>query len=112
MAIPAHPGAHFVLVSYSRAESAFAEKLALDLRAIGLHVWLDQAEIAPGADVVATINRGLAGAQWLVVVLTPNALASTFVRRKVNCTPGSKRGTPAPRSWQVGRCGTGACEAL
>ena len=73
-----------VFVSYSRAESAFAEKLAQDLRAIGLHVWLDQAEIAPGADVVATINRGLAGAQWLVVVLTPDALASTFVRREVN----------------------------
>ncbi len=27
-----------VFVSYSRAESAFTEKLALDLRAIGLHV--------------------------------------------------------------------------
>jgi hypothetical protein len=62
----------------------FAGKFAENLRAVGLDVWLDQAEITPGEDFIASINHRLAGAQWLVLVLTPDALESKFVHREVN----------------------------
>ena len=43
------PPASSAFCSYSRADAAFALRLAEDLKAAGANVWMDQLDIEPGA---------------------------------------------------------------
>jgi hypothetical protein len=54
-----------------------------DLEAAGADVWVDKRGITSD-DFVQKISEGLAGRQWLVLVMTPEALQSPWVRREVN----------------------------
>jgi hypothetical protein len=45
-------------------------------------VWVDSSGI-PSASFVAKISEGLEGRQWLVLVMTSDALASSWVRTEV-----------------------------
>jgi formylglycine-generating enzyme required for sulfatase activity len=74
-----------IFVSHHRSpqEDAFAARLAADLKATGADVWLDTESIASG-DFVTKISEGLAGRQWLVLVMTPDALRSSWVRQEVD----------------------------
>jgi hypothetical protein len=71
-------------VSYSRADSEFALKLASDLRANGASIWLDQLDIAPGARWDSAIEDALRGAARVIVVLSPKAVASQNVLDEVS----------------------------
>jgi hypothetical protein len=74
-----------VFVSHHRSptEDAFTNRLVADLQTAGADVWLDTERI-PSGDFVSKINEGLAGRQWLVLVMTPDAIKSTWVRAEVN----------------------------
>lgn len=67
-----------VFISHANQDSAFAERLAGDLRHCGADVWLDATHIGPG-NFVQRINEALNARDVLVLVLTPNALASRWV---------------------------------
>jgi hypothetical protein len=72
-----------VFVSYASSDRAFAEKLVADLQAAGAEVWWDVSGIDEG-DFLGKINQALQQCQWLVLVLTPNAVASKWVNIEVN----------------------------
>jgi formylglycine-generating enzyme required for sulfatase activity len=72
-----------VFVSYASPDRAFAEKLVADLQAAGAEVWWDVSGIDEG-DFLGKINQALQQCQWLVLVLTPNAIASKWVNIEVN----------------------------
>jgi hypothetical protein len=74
-----------IFISHHRSpdEDAITRRLAADLQAAGADVWLDTERI-PSGDFVGKINEGLAGRQWLVLVMTPEAIKSTWVRAEVN----------------------------
>jgi TIR domain len=74
-----------VFVSHHRSptEDAFTRRLVADLQVAGADVWLDTERI-PSGDFVSKINEGLAGRQWLVLVMTPDAIKSSWVRAEVN----------------------------
>src|SRR5262245_4024252 len=72
-----------VFVSYASADRAFAERLVHDLRMAGAEVWWDVAGVNEG-DFLDRINDALQQCQWLVLVLTPNAIASKWVKIEVN----------------------------
>ncbi len=72
-----------VFVSHSHKDDIFTSRLVADLRAAGADVWVDNAEINYD-DFIKKINDGLRGRQWLILVLTPNALASQWVETEVN----------------------------
>jgi hypothetical protein len=71
-------------VSYSRADSPFAVKLASDLRANGASVWIDQLDIAAGARWDDAIEEGLRRSARVIVLLSPKAVASQNVLDEVS----------------------------
>jgi Restriction endonuclease/TIR domain len=80
MAGPVHV---FVSHHHSAKEDAFTARLAADLVAAGADVWVDISGV-PSGSFVAKISEGLAGRQWLVLVMTPASLASEWVRLEVD----------------------------
>jgi TIR domain len=72
-----------VFISYASADRAFAQRLVNDLQAAGAEVWWDVSSIDEG-DFLGKINAALQQCQWLVLVLTPNAVASKWVNLEVN----------------------------
>ncbi len=72
-----------VFVSYASPDRAFAERLVNDLRAAGAEVWWDVTGVDEG-DFLDKINEALRRCQWLVLVLTPHAIASKWVKIEVN----------------------------
>src|SRR5271166_6556293 len=72
-----------VFVSHSHADNAFAERLAADLHAAGVVVWMDVADLGAG-DFQQRINAALMDCEWVVLVLTDAALASPWVTQEIN----------------------------
>jgi len=72
----------FVSHHHSPDEDTFTARLVADLEAAGADVWVDTSGI-PSGSFVAKISEGLEGRQWLVLVMTPAALHSPWVRAEV-----------------------------
>jgi formylglycine-generating enzyme required for sulfatase activity len=86
----------FVSHHHSPEEDIFTARLVADLEAAGADVWVDTSGIT-NDDFVRKISEGLTGRQWLVLVMTPDALRSPWVQREVNAalnelTAGRMRG--------------------
>ena len=60
------------------------ERLASDLRAAGVDVWMAPGSIRPGESFSAAIDRGLEGSDYFAVLLSPASLASHWVQTEVN----------------------------
>jgi TIR domain len=69
----------WVFLSYSFQDRAFAERLVNDLKAAGAEVWWTVTGVSEG-DFLDRINDALQHCQWLVLVLTSNAIASKCSR--------------------------------
>ncbi len=81
----------FVSHHHSPDEDAFTDRLVADLEAVGADVWVDNQRITSD-DFVKKINEGLTGRQWLVLVMTPEALRSEWVQAEVNAALNQVRG--------------------
>lgn len=73
-----------IFISHSSQDADVAQKLAADLRAQGWQTWIAPDSIRPGEKWVEAINRGLAESGVLVLLLTREAAASTYVRDETN----------------------------
>ncbi len=73
-----------IFVSYSRRNLTFVTQLVKDLQQAGLAVWFDQISIQPGDIWEAAIEKGLKEAIAVVVVISPDSMASEYVRKEVN----------------------------
>lgn len=73
----------FLAYHHSPSEDAFAHRLVSDLRAVGVDVWYDNAGLLPGS-FVEKFNHELEKLQWLVVLMTPGAIDSPWVRYEVD----------------------------
>jgi hypothetical protein len=63
-----------VFISHATQDAEFAQRLADDLRRLGVQVWIAPESIRPDESWVRAIERGLAESSHMVVVLTPAAL--------------------------------------
>ncbi len=79
---------HQVFISHAHEDSAFARRLAADLRAEGWSVWLAPQSIEAGETWVDAINRGLDESSYFVLVQTPAAAASPWVITETNVAIG------------------------
>lgn len=71
-----------IFISYSRSDMEFVQHLAMGLSRAGLDVWWDLSDIQ-GSDVwEKKIEEGLKTSQYFIVVMTPAALESRWVRRE------------------------------
>lgn len=82
-----------VFVSYSRREFYFAEAVATTLaERDGLEPWLDVHRLRPGVDWARELDAGLRAADALVLLASPAAMRSAYVRRE--WTLAMERGIP------------------
>jgi formylglycine-generating enzyme required for sulfatase activity len=73
-----------VFLSHATADAAFARRLADDLRAEGWRVWIAPDSIRAGEKWAEAIERGLEESGVFVVALTPDAVASHWVKTETN----------------------------
>lgn len=66
--------------SYSRDDAQFVLKLASDLRAAGVAVWIDQLDIGAGERWDVAVEQALKASPGLLLVLSPSSVASPNVR--------------------------------
>jgi hypothetical protein len=70
--------------SYARTDSAFVLRLAKELRAAGINLWLDQLDILGGQLWDHAVEAALQTCQGMIAVLSPDALASHNVMDEVS----------------------------
>ena len=82
---------HFmkVFISHASQDDELARKIAEVLRAGGLEVWDDQ-NILPGDNWAGQIAQALDQSQAMVILLTPQSLASEWVRRDIDYALGKE----------------------
>jgi formylglycine-generating enzyme required for sulfatase activity len=67
-------------ISYSRADSGFAVRLAKDLKAAGYDIWLDQLDIPTGTRWDDEVEIALESCSTFMIVLSPESLQSQNVK--------------------------------
>jgi hypothetical protein len=71
-----------IFISYSRKDIAFARRLAADLEKAGYSVWWDITDLRGGDDWVRVIPEAIGTSDFFIVVLSPNSIASEWVRKE------------------------------
>ncbi|HEY7127412.1 MAG TPA: TIR domain-containing protein [Ktedonobacterales bacterium] len=71
-----------LFISYSRTDSEFVDRLEADLKARNFQPWVDRRKLEGGQDWSAELEKAIERCQLLVVVLSPEAMASKYVRRE------------------------------
>ncbi|KAA3655702.1 MAG: TIR domain-containing protein [Chloroflexi bacterium] len=69
-----------IFISHAHQDAEFAHKLADDLKVRGFDIWIAPDSIQPGEKWVAAISRGLDESGIFIVVLTPDAVNSRWVK--------------------------------
>lgn len=72
-----------VFLSHCSADKAFARKLGKDLALKRLGVWIDEAEIKIGESLIEKISEGISSTDYLIVILSPNSVKSSWVSKEV-----------------------------
>jgi hypothetical protein len=72
-----------IFISHSNQDNVLTRQLATDLKAMGATVWVDFEQIASG-NFAKSINEGLANSEYVILVKSPNSLASDWVREEVD----------------------------
>ena len=71
-----------VFLSHSSGDQDEVRRLAIDLRELGIEVWLDEWEIGVGDSISQRIEQGLRDSHFLAVWLTRAAVASGWVEHR------------------------------
>lgn len=74
-----------VFLSHSIADAEFALRLATDLRSAGIPVWKAPESILDGEEWVPAIERGLTTSTHFLLLQSPAALNSKWVKFEFNC---------------------------
>lgn len=80
-----------VFISHSHTDSALAARISKALRDDGLEVWDPAADVLPGDNWAEKVAQALKESQAMVVLLTPAAADSPYVRRDMEYALGAKR---------------------
>jgi polar amino acid transport system substrate-binding protein len=80
-----------VFISHAKEDAQFAHRLADDLRQLGVQVWIAPESIRPGESWVDAIERGLGESSHTVIVLTPKALKSRWVKKETGVAIAQER---------------------
>jgi len=80
-----------IFLSHSSRDRTFALRLARVLSDHGLPVWFSPTELVPAQEWHDEIGAALARCDWFVVVVSPNAIKSQWVRRELVYALGDRR---------------------
>lgn len=73
-----------IFLSHTSIDKPFVEKLAKDLKRIGIEVWYDKWEIGIGESITWKIENGIRGNEYLGIIMSPEALQSEWVRSELS----------------------------
>jgi TIR domain-containing protein len=73
-----------LFLSYAREDGEFAERLARDLAGRVISVWWDRWDVEVGDSLPQRIEEAIAGSRWFGVVLSPDSIASRWVRTELD----------------------------
>ena len=71
-------------ISHSTRDKPFVRKLAADLVANGVKVWLDEQQILVGDSIPEKIAQGLAESDFFLIVVSVNSVDSQWVKKELN----------------------------
>ena len=73
-----------IFLSHSSKDKPFVEKLAKDILALDVEVWLDKWEMRVGDSLFDKIEEGLETSDYLIVILSKNSVNSLWVKKELN----------------------------
>lgn len=73
-----------VFLSHSSHDKQFIRKLATDLTAAGIKVWLDEQNIRVGDSIPDKIDQGLASSDYFLIALSEHSAKSDWVKKELN----------------------------
>jgi hypothetical protein len=73
-----------VFISHASKDKIFVDRLVSDLAARGVPVRYDRLDVRLGDSIPGKINGGISEAKYLLVVLSPAAVKSKWVREELN----------------------------
>ena len=73
-----------VFISHASADNTFVDRLHADLTASSIRCWYDKFDLPLGSSIPGEINKGIAGAKFMLIVLSPAAIESRWVREELN----------------------------
>ena len=72
-----------VFLSHTHADKPFVRRIGADLAALGARVWIDEAELRIGDSLLGRISAAIDEMEFLAVVLSPEAVASSWVQQEL-----------------------------
>lgn len=75
-----------VFISHASADKPFVFRLAFELLAEGVPVWLDKWELGPGDPLITSLDSALDGSAQVLVVMSRNSSATRWVEHEVQKT--------------------------
>jgi hypothetical protein len=79
-----HAQERIAFISHSTKDKAFVRRLAADLVASGIKVWIDEQRILVGDSVPEKIAQGLAESDFFLVVVTQSSVNSQWVKKELS----------------------------
>jgi hypothetical protein len=71
-------------LSHSSKDKAFVRKLAADLVANGVKVWIDEQRILVGDSIPEKVAQGLAESDFFLIVVSENSVGSSWVKKELS----------------------------
>jgi hypothetical protein len=72
-----------VFISHATADDSFVVELRQALENLGIPVWVDSRELSGGNKLTPKIEQAIADARQVLIVLSPQTVNSSWVRREV-----------------------------
>lgn len=72
-----------VFISHASADRLHADRLVRELRAAGVKCWYSRHQLHAAVQWHAAIGRALERCDWMVVLLSPASVRSTWVQREL-----------------------------
>jgi len=80
-----------VFISHASEDADLARALAKHLSKMGLEAWSSDADVLPGENWAAKISEALDHSEVMVVLMSPAAVKSKWVREEIQYALGSNR---------------------
>jgi hypothetical protein len=95
-----------VFISYSSGDKMFAKRLVADLEDSHIRVWIDESTLELGDSVPDTIAKGIEEADCIILILSHNSVASSWVNRELQIALEKERsvGHPLILPIRIDRC--------
>lgn len=82
-----------IFLSHNRADKPFVRRLAQDLQAAGVRVWLDEAELNIGDSLIEKLPQGINAMAFFAVVLSKSSVQSRWVQEELSMAMSQQIGT-------------------